>query len=287
MPTCYAPGCTSGYKSNTQKRHFFAPPSDPELLSKWKRAIPRADKELSKTCKVCDLHFDEADISKTFKHIINGEVVEIDRAYWALKEGAVPVNFPNLPSYLSRKQTRRRSPKKRAAASTHDVTTNKAHLPTERREQLTNQEAPVPLQCTDFAQIVENSATVRLPANWTTAVLEEEPGQRRQIVFYVAGMKAGAYTILKSVVVRDDITYVVHANGRLLRQSSFDVEIRSLQDLEALLQIVHNKQFCLGCSCSDVATQSRGESWKHIVPQGLLSFDGRRQRCLQYVRHFD
>ncbi|KAH7978768.1 hypothetical protein HPB49_006699 [Dermacentor silvarum] len=66
-------------------------------------------------------------------------------------------------------------------------------------------------------------------------------------------MKAGAYTILKRVVVRPTITYVVHANGRLLRQS-FDVEIRSLQDLEALLQIVHNKQFCLGCSRSDVAT---------------------------------
>ncbi|KAH7952957.1 hypothetical protein HPB49_002981 [Dermacentor silvarum] len=90
MPTCFAPGCTSGYRSNTQKRHFFAPPSDPQLLSKGKRAIPRVDKELSKTSKICDVHFLEADISKTLKHIINGEVVEIDRAYWALKE-AQPV----------------------------------------------------------------------------------------------------------------------------------------------------------------------------------------------------
>ncbi|KAH9379297.1 hypothetical protein HPB48_004500 [Haemaphysalis longicornis] len=216
MPTCFAPGCTSGYRKNTQKRHFFAPPSDPELLRKWKRVIPRADKELSKTCKVCDLHFLEEDIAKTYRHIINGKVVEIDRAYWALKEGAVPVNFPNLPSYLSRKQTRRRSPKKRNAASAHEVVTNGAHLPTEQQE-LSNHEAPVPLQCTDFAEIVENSAAIRLPANWRTAALEEEPGQRRQIVFYVAGMKAGAYTILKSVVVRDDITYLVHANGKLLR----------------------------------------------------------------------
>ncbi|KAH9379296.1 hypothetical protein HPB48_006996 [Haemaphysalis longicornis] len=163
MPTCFAPGSTSGYRKNTQKRHFFAPPSDPELLRKWKRVIPRADKELSKTCK-----------------------------------------------------------------------------------------------CTDFAEIVESSAAIRLPANWRTAALEEEPGQRRQIVLYVAGMKAGAYTILKSVVVWDDITYLVHANGKLLRQSSFDVEIRSLQDLEALLQIVHSKNFCLGCSSSDVATSRAG-----------------------------
>ncbi|KAH8025823.1 hypothetical protein HPB51_012145 [Rhipicephalus microplus] len=35
MPTCFVPGCTSGYKSNPEKRHFFAPPSDPQLLERW------------------------------------------------------------------------------------------------------------------------------------------------------------------------------------------------------------------------------------------------------------
>lgn len=95
------------------------------------------------------------------------------------------------------------------------------HFPSGRQEGLSK--APVPQQCTVFAQIVENSAAIRLPANWRMAAPEKEPGQRRQIVFYVAGMKAGAYTILKSVVARDDITYVVHRNWKLLQQSSEEI----------------------------------------------------------------
>lgn len=113
MPTCFVPGCTSGFKSNPQKRHYFAPPRDPQLLGRWTRAIPRADKVLTKTCKVCDVHFQEADIVKTYKHVINGETVEIDRETWALKSDAVPCLSPNRPSYLSSQRKKRRSPRKK------------------------------------------------------------------------------------------------------------------------------------------------------------------------------
>lgn len=68
---------------------------------------------MTKTCKVCDVHFQEADIVKTYKHVINGETVEIDRGIWALKSDVVPCLFPNLPSYLSSQRKKRRSPKKK------------------------------------------------------------------------------------------------------------------------------------------------------------------------------
>lgn len=49
MPTCFVPGCTSGYSSNKNNtdRHFFSAPKDATLRSLWNKAIPRADKELS------------------------------------------------------------------------------------------------------------------------------------------------------------------------------------------------------------------------------------------------
>ncbi|CAN7946337.1 unnamed protein product, partial [Ixodes pacificus] len=95
------------------RRHFFSPPSDRRLLDRWTKAIPRADKVLSKTCRVCDIHFLPSEIVKTYKHVINGKIVEIERGNWALKSDAVPTRFPNLPSYLSSTIKKRRSPKKR------------------------------------------------------------------------------------------------------------------------------------------------------------------------------
>lgn len=151
-------------------------------MSKWKRVIPHSDRELSKTCKVCDLHFLKADIAKTFKHIINSEVVEIGRDYWALKEGAAPVNFPNLPSYLSRKQTRRRSPIERKPPSSHKVITNEAQLPMEQQKELSNDEAPVPLHSTNLAQIVEKSADMT-PSQLANCSTRIRTRQLRQIVW--------------------------------------------------------------------------------------------------------
>ncbi|KAH8040506.1 hypothetical protein HPB51_011202 [Rhipicephalus microplus] len=250
MPTCFVPGCTSGYKSNPEKRHFFAPPSDPQLLERWVRAIPRADKLLSKTCKVCDVHFMQHDIVKTYKHAIDGQVVEIDRGCWALQPEAVPCQFPNVPSYLSKTIKRRRSPKDRASLP------NKVVLVATPSDEY-QQEVPDPVHDIDFAQIVENGSSLKLPKNWRMADLEEDTGKPRQVIFYKAGMKDDVYAILKSVAIHEDLTYVIHANGRLLRSWDAEINIFSAQDVEAIVQIVHAKQFCRGCPLIDVTNSSR------------------------------
>lgn len=250
MPTCFVPGCTSGYKSNPEKRHFFAPPSDPQLLERWVRAIPRADKLLSKTCKVCDVHFMQHDIVKTYKHVIDGQVVEIDRGCWALQPEAVPCQFPNVPSYLSKTIKRRRSPKDRASLP------NKVVLVATPSDEY-QQEVPDPVHDIDFAQIVENGSSLKLPKNWRMADLEEDTGKPRQVIFYKAGMKDDVYAILKSVAIHEDLTYVIHANGRLLRSWDAEINIFSAQDVEAIVQIVHAKQFCRGCPLIDVTNSSR------------------------------
>lgn len=142
-------------------------------------------------------------------------------------------------------------------------------------------EPPVPVKAFDFVNILESSGSLQLPKNWRSAALEEEPGERRQIVFYDAGMKAGAYTILKSVVIREDLSFVVHANGKLLQRSLVDLQIRSSKDVEAILQIVHIKQFCRGCSHSALSSSSVAEKVGDILyhKDCLVLTDADRGMC--------
>ncbi|KAH6932517.1 hypothetical protein HPB50_006816 [Hyalomma asiaticum] len=211
MPTCFVPSCTSGYKSNPEKRHFFAPPSDPQLLERWARAIPRADKLLTKTCKVCDVHFMQHDIVKTYKHVIDGQVVEIDRGYWALQPDAVPCQFPNVPSYLSRMIKRRRSPKETASLPNKIVLVATPSVECQ-------QEVPDPMHNIDLTQIVKNGSSLMFPKNWRMGDLEEDTGKPRQVVFYNAGMKDDVYAILKSVAIHEDLTRSVAIGFKVYRE---------------------------------------------------------------------
>ncbi|KAH7977781.1 hypothetical protein HPB49_003577 [Dermacentor silvarum] len=118
MPRCFVTGCKSGYDSqrSAEKRHFFRAPRDSSRLQVWQRAIPRLDKQLTSSCVVCDLHFEDSDLVKEFVHNVNGDVVIIPRDNWALKDDAVPRLFPNCPSYLSKPARKRKQPAVRRAS---------------------------------------------------------------------------------------------------------------------------------------------------------------------------
>jgi hypothetical protein len=114
MPTCFVPGCKSGYRSqkNENKRHFFFPPKDKQFLDKWNAAIPRKDKELTRKCYVCDVHFKEEFVIKSDKS------VELPRQKWKLHPDAVPHIFPNLPKYLTQLKKPRKPPASRKMSAT-------------------------------------------------------------------------------------------------------------------------------------------------------------------------
>ncbi|KAH7973296.1 hypothetical protein HPB52_023361 [Rhipicephalus sanguineus] len=96
-------------RAETKKkgRHVGASPSN--------KAVPRADKELTATSTVCDLHFHQQDILKTYVHVIDGKSVEIPRGKWSLAKDAVPKVFPNLPAYLSKPPEKKRKPRCKSA----------------------------------------------------------------------------------------------------------------------------------------------------------------------------
>lgn len=64
MVKCCVVGCTSGYKSNTEKVHQFCVPKNEDFRIKWAKAIPRQDLVFTKNTYVCAKHFNEDDIIK-------------------------------------------------------------------------------------------------------------------------------------------------------------------------------------------------------------------------------
>ncbi|XP_049516258.1 uncharacterized protein LOC125942151 [Dermacentor silvarum] len=100
--TCFVPLCKGGYKSSAEKVSLFHAPTDARRQEEWARNIKREDKELDETSVVCSRHFDDPYIQRTFKHVINGQLVEIDRDRPALTEDAVPTLFPDAPSDISK-----------------------------------------------------------------------------------------------------------------------------------------------------------------------------------------
>lgn len=90
---CFAPGCKAGYKSSKEKLSLFQAPKDDELFEKWRRTVPRADKELQKHSALC-----EDSIVRTFTHVINNETVTLARERLILAPHAVPTMLANLPN---------------------------------------------------------------------------------------------------------------------------------------------------------------------------------------------
>ncbi|KAH7957404.1 hypothetical protein HPB52_018565 [Rhipicephalus sanguineus] len=96
-----------------RKRRSSALAGHDERSKAWERLIPRADKSLEKNCVVCEAHLDERFIVRTYKHVINGETVQIRRDRPCLTPDAIRTVFPNVPSYLTKKL----QPKRKTAAS--------------------------------------------------------------------------------------------------------------------------------------------------------------------------
>ncbi|XP_069671060.1 zinc finger protein 235-like isoform X2 [Periplaneta americana] len=115
MPSCFVPGCNSGYRNCKELRRFFFPPKDKVLFQKWCKAVSRKDRKLHARSYICDKHFSDDFIVKADKFIIQGKKVELPRKNWRLRPDAIPHIFPNLPRYPSRREKKRRFPTRRTS----------------------------------------------------------------------------------------------------------------------------------------------------------------------------
>ncbi|XP_049276172.1 LOW QUALITY PROTEIN: uncharacterized protein LOC125760320 [Rhipicephalus sanguineus] len=302
MPRCFVTGCRSGYdstRSADEKRHFFKPPTDDVRLQEWQRAIPRLDKELSRSCAVCDLHFQEDDIVKDYVHKVHGDVVVIPRGKWALKEDAVPRIFPNCPKYLSKPARKRKAPTVRTPTR-----------PKRKKDKTdTDQEAATP----DFGVPNDSSAgsenSVTLENN--TQLFSElsdiaAAGQRIQgwslevvgttIVLYKLAMREEIPEIDRAVVVSKRLTLSVSAKGQLVTSAVYStgagIELKSCDDLKCLLSRIERLNICEGCPAynyphvlsSSVAVKN-GETW-HRKSCTVLCLTAVCQECSSLSKLF-
>lgn len=109
MGKCFAPFCKTGYKSCAEKLSLFKPPNDDARLEAW-RAMPRKDRALQRTDRVCEKHFAPHFILKAWSSEIDGHVLMSGNRRTGLTKDAVPSIFEGAPSYLTKKV---KSPRKR------------------------------------------------------------------------------------------------------------------------------------------------------------------------------
>ena len=87
---CWVSGCPSGHdRAGNGKRHFFKAPACKTRREKWSTMMPHQT-ELLPTSRLCDLHFEQKCILKSFDLVINGCNVSIPREKWCLSTDAVP-----------------------------------------------------------------------------------------------------------------------------------------------------------------------------------------------------
>lgn len=96
------PGCKN---DGRQRLSLFAVPADDERFEVWKRALSGFGKTLEKKCVVCEKHFECRFICRTYKHTINGQLVEIPRNRPSLLPEAVPTRFLVRSSRARRRES--------------------------------------------------------------------------------------------------------------------------------------------------------------------------------------
>ncbi|KAH8029766.1 hypothetical protein HPB51_003718 [Rhipicephalus microplus] len=286
-------------KSAAEKRHFFKPPNETSRLQEWQHAIPRSDRELTSSCVVCDLHFQEADLVKNFVHNIRGDVVVIPRDKWSLKDDAVPRLFPNCPKYLSKPLRKRKAPAVRSPLQ-----------PKRRNVQDDAEQEDTAPNTFDYGER-DGSVSGSVTLDRTQSLFEElstmaQEGRRLQgwstelvdsvVVLYKLEVENSVPRVGKAVTLSSDFCLSVSANGRLVPSTVYTgcshLEVKSLNDLTCLLSYVEKLKPCQGfpaklypqISSSSVASKE-GETWRRKTCT-TLSLDATCTECKTLGRLF-
>ncbi|XP_049513943.1 uncharacterized protein LOC125941065 [Dermacentor silvarum] len=275
---CFVPGCTTGYKSYKKKLSLFGVPKDQETHRKWQRNIPLADKPLERNAAVCELHFDPQFVSRHFEHIINGELVRLERGRPFLQPDAIPTIFPNVPKYLSKPVPKKRNPKERL---------DPQFAPPQKKSRIdvsspdTSDETPMlAADSVDYQNVI-------MPSNqWGKHVFSESP----LLVAYSVCLPGPNMSLLhaqKLVLFRGGDSMIEHQ----VFVRGVELSLDEHCDPASLLQAVDSMQLCSGAVRSvefPLARSSNMTTWNeglyHTKCKGVVS--GPEKCCIacKYLR---
>jgi THAP domain len=270
---CFVPGCVSGYKTCKVKASMFTPPTDPDLLIKWQRAIPRSDRVLTMKDRVCELHFDSKLIERKYSCVIAGKIVELDRGRPTLRDNAVPHVFPNLPSYLTKQITNKR--KQRTSSVTDSQPCKKA----KNRFIPAIDSMPNESELTDhitFTDLCQQSAAL-CPPSWSKFLDDH------CLSFCKLAVIDGQGSVVCSVNITEDMNFTVFYMGRQAR-IQLNSNICTPNDLSSVFRCLEELHACPGNGeewLKDVIKNSRvavreKNTWRHVCCSRLT----KKERCV-------
>ncbi|KAH7940094.1 hypothetical protein HPB52_021777 [Rhipicephalus sanguineus] len=294
---CYVQGCKSGYKSCKETRSLFRAPIEPERLAEWSRKIPRRDRPFDHACVVCERHFDERFIERTFRTKIKGEIVEIPRDRPLLTKDAVPTIFPEAPKYYTKKL-----PKKRKERNLCDQVRAK---PPKRQEHSTVENACVPtskeasegLNCEPGSPQNEHVETtddrlvfsrLRIPKGWSEITLVDYEGLRlyAQCEADVAEPYCSV-VMLKSVRIeaRQGGLDTAAAEVRLRGKIWCEQELTTREEAEELIDSIDKLLLCPGVGMQPLTRECPAYNGKFFSKDCTLFADEKLGRSCASCRY--
>lgn len=213
MPlTCAAYSCTSGYRSNPEKHHFFRFPKSEEGRRKWAAAIGRGPNfEVGKRSVVCDRHFapnmstyERKDSKKRRKKGLSDKL-----KHPRLDKDAVPHQLPGAPSYMSTQATPKRSGN--ATASRR----SKIQHERDEQEHQSQQEADAVSSLTDVVNRFNDDENSEKKAPFSVVNMADS------VLIAMHRIESGVPSIAASLQIKQDLSWVATANGHRLSFSQF------------------------------------------------------------------
>lgn len=295
MPSCFAPGCTSGYRNDAANHHFFTPPRKATEFKQWEHMLHRKDRRLTQKSKVCERHFEEQDIVKYFKHVVKGQEVLIPRGNWKLVPGALPRLFPGLPEHISKPRTTtctRKSPKKRneigleasaESASCSSGSCGEASLSLGDSLGAVGITPPPSTSATNSSGVCLNElVTVPLPSrDWKLELIVDECSGQTCGVFFDRRLVAGELKVSKAVIVKNDGSCVVNGYNKMHKQLHKTVD--STASVEHLLNETDSLKICSGIQVAHTGVTGKLENVHHKLCS-VLTTRPVCARCLRLQR---
>ncbi|XP_077559688.1 uncharacterized protein LOC144174729 [Haemaphysalis longicornis] len=270
--TCFVPGCKSGYKSCKEKYSIFRTPKDKEKLQQWARNLKRADKDLDDASVMCERHFEPCFIERSFKTVIQGNVVEIPRDVPRLTEDAVPTVFPDASKYVSKPVARKRK-ERNLCDQPPPPPPKKRHLDAEGSSGVTCSAASHLDDSNCVPDVASEFTELRAPPPWTKVDL----GASSDITFAFCHLSDdGALDSLhvsRRVVLSlksstgDSVCAAVYIRGKKLRTQ----ELKTAEEAENLLLEVGNLKLCPGCGLKPTSKSFVSSNGSYFSPKCSLT----------------